>query len=419
MLFSAGNSRTPAGLNAAPLQRRHRPDYWLLLIAVLLLGFGLVVVYSISPAFAAATQTSEKYFVSKQFMAGVVGLAAFAVCAKLPTSTFRNARNALLMLSTAAALIVQVFGREVNGASRWIQFGGFSFQSVELIKFALLFYLANLLAERMLRNELSSYKTTQPLLLAMLAIGFVVAILQSDLGSAGVMVAMILLMAFSAGVPIKRIGLLVAIALIGMVVAIAGSGYRRDRLSTYLNPAQDCQGAGYQSCQALIAIGSGGLFGLGLGRSVQAAGYTPEAANDSIFAILSEQFGFIGVSLLLALFALLFSRLKRIIETSRDIFNRLVVCGILAWLSTQLIINVGSMLGLLPLKGITLPFISYGGTSLIFVMAAMGVAFQISHYTAFRSSANEQKAERNGHDIGNVVRRGDRRPYYATLSRRP
>jgi len=186
-----------------------------------------------------------------------------------------------------------------------------------------------------------------------------------------------------AGLPLKRIFVIGGVVLLGSALLIVSTGYRRSRFETYLNPARDCQNAGYQSCQALITVGSGGLFGKGLGRGVQAYGYLPEAANDSIFAIFAEKFGFVGVSVLLGLFVGFFSRLKRLIDRAPDNYSRLLVTGILAWLSTQTIINVGAMIGLLPLKGITLPFISYGGTSVLFVTVAIGICFQISRYTTY------------------------------------
>jgi cell division protein FtsW len=168
-----------------------------------------------------------------------------------------------------------------------------------------------------------------------------------------------------------------------LAAAIVSTPYRRDRFETFLNPQRDCQNTGYQACQALIAVGSGGLVGLGLGRSVQAYGYLPEAQNDSIFAIYAEKFGFIGSILLLGLYGMFFNRLKRIIERAPDQYSRLIVVGIAAWLAVQTMINIGAMLGLLPLKGITLPFVSYGGTSVLFIMAAVGMAFNISRYTSF------------------------------------
>lgn len=188
---------------------------------------------------------------------------------------------------------------------------------------------------------------------------------------------------FVAGLPVKRVLQFLGVVAIVLALAIGTSGYRRDRVMTFMNPERDCQTSGYQACQALIAVGTGGLFGKGIGHSVQAYGYLPEAANDSIFAVLAEKFGFVGVSALLVVFWAFFTRLKNIMERAPDNFSRLVVAGILAWLSTQTIINIGAMIGLLPLKGITLPFISYGGTSIIFVTAAIGLVFNISRYTTF------------------------------------
>jgi cell division protein FtsW len=182
-----------------------------------------------------------------------------------------------------------------------------------------------------------------------------------------------------------------------------------------LHPEKDGQNAGYQACQALIAVGSGGIAGKGLGHGAQAYGYLPEASNDSIFAIMAEKFGFIGTAFLLALFMGLFSRIKNILERAPDNFSRLMVAGILAWLSTQTLINIGAMIGLLPLKGITLPFISAGGTSVLFVTAAIGLVFQVSRYTTF--SVNTDTGERASHE-NSVDWRRDRRPHYANPSRR-
>jgi cell division protein FtsW len=199
----------------------------------------------------------------------------------------------------------------------------------------------------------------------------------------GVIVAMMVTMAFVAGLPLKRVLMIGAILAIGVILAISSTPYRRERLASYLKPEANCQGSGYQACQAMIAVGSGGMIGLGLGSSVQAYGYLPEAANDSIFAIYAEKFGFVGSIVLLSLFVAFFARLRSIAERTADDFGRLIVIGVLAWLSIQTLINVGAMIGLLPLKGITLPFISYGGTSVVFVAAAVGLVYQISRYTAF------------------------------------
>jgi cell division protein FtsW len=222
-------------------------------------------------------------------------------------------------------------------------------------------------------------------------------------------------MVFIIGLPMKRIMMIAAVIGVGGVLLIAGSGYRRERLQTFLNPTRDCISTGYQACQALITVGSGGVFGLGIAKSVQANGYLPGAADDSIFAIIAEKFGFVGVTALIGLFMVFFARLKNIIERAPDVYSRLLVTGVLAWISTQMIINVGAMIGLLPLKGITLPFISYGGTSILFVTAAVGLAFQVSRYTTYGRPSREVK--RNNYD-NRPNRRGFRGAYNPNLSSR-
>lgn len=375
--------------------RRHRPDYWLVIIAMILMTIGIVVVYSISPGLAASRGVSENYFISKQLIAVGLGVISFLAAAFIPVNWWRKTIPALLVITLIACVIALVTPLdEVYRAHRWIRFSGLSFQVAELIKFTLLIWLAVFLAKQWQRGMLGDFKATlRPLLGVIVGIGLVVAGLQSDFGSAVVLVAMVVLMAFVSGVPMRRLLLVGSIVVAIMLVAILSSSYRRDRVFTFLNPQRDCQNAGYQACQALIAVGSGGLTGLGLGHSVQAYGYLPEASNDSIFAIMSEKFGFAGMSVIVGLIALLLSRMKRIIEHTSDQTNRLIVTGVLAWISTQAIINIGAMLGLLPLKGITLPFISYGGTSLLFVTAALGLVFQISRYTNY--SAVEPQANNN------------------------
>jgi cell division protein FtsW len=367
--------------------RKHKPDYILLLLCVLLLSIGLIVVYAISPGLSKQRNVSENYFVGKQLTAIALGIIAFCITSQIPTTVWRRLEKPLLYSAGAAAVAVRLFGERVNGAYRWIQVGGLSFQAAELIKFALLVWLAGFLTNRLKEGKISDFdQTFKPLLIALAVVGLVVAKIQSDLGSTGVMVAIMASMIYVVGLPLKRIAMIGGVIVIGTTLLICSTSYRRDRFATFMNPSRDCQTTGYQACQALIAVGSGGIAGLGLGKGVQAYGYLPEAANDSIFAIFAEKFGFIGVSILLGLFLAFFTRLKNIIERAPDTYSRLLVVGVLAWLSTQTLINIGAMIGLLPLKGITLPFISYGGTSLVFITAAIGVVFQISRYTSYSVS---------------------------------
>lgn len=382
--MTAGRRRTAVmQRSGGVVQRRHRPDYVLIIVTALLLVIGLVVIYSISPGLAAQRGVGENFYVNKQLIAIGLGIITFLAMATIPYTTWRKFQKPLLIGAVIATLIALALPvSEQYPAHRWIRFGGLSFQSVEMVKFVAIFAFAAFLTERIKRREVNDlHKSVKPIGIWLLAAGVVIAGLQSDLGSTAVLVAMIIAMWYVAGLPLRRVLLIGAAVLIVLSIAISTSAYRRDRVMTFINPQQDCQAAGYQACQALIAVGSGGLFGKGIGHSVQAYGYLPEAANDSIFAIYAEKFGFFGVAILIGIFWTLFTRLKNIIERAPDDFARLVVVGVLTWFSVQAVINIGAMIGLLPLKGITLPFISYGGTSIIFVTAAIGLVFNISRYT--------------------------------------
>lgn len=384
-LRHARQRTAPAQSIALTLGRKHRPDYWLLVLCSALISTGLILVYAIGPALSAAHHVANGYYLNKQLLALSLSLVAFLITSQVPLSWWKQAYKPLLIfaiVATGLALIIPV--NPAYPAHRWVRLGTFSFQSVEVVKFAVMVWLAGFLSQRIKEGSVANANLTlRPILIALGVIGVVVAGVQSDLGSTGVMVVMIATMAFVAGLPMKRILLIGAVISVGLVLAVSATPYRRARLQTYLHPEANCQSTGYQACQALIAVGSGGIVGLGLGSSVQAYGYLPEAANDSIFAIYAEKFGFIGCVILLAIFVGFFARLKIIAERLPDDFSRLLVVGVLAWLSVQTLINVGAMIGILPLKGITLPFISYGGTSVVFVAAAVGLAFQASQYAAF------------------------------------
>ncbi|HEY8999309.1 MAG TPA: putative peptidoglycan glycosyltransferase FtsW [Candidatus Saccharimonadales bacterium] len=371
--------------------RRHRPDYVLMLLMLALLAIGITVIYAISPALAVEKNVGQNYFVLRQSIAIALGLVMFVVAAKVPLRTWRQLFPTLLIVAGLATLVALVMPVSPDyPAHRWIRLGGFSFQSVELLKLALIVWFADFLARRMREGSLGDpKKTLQPIFLVVIAVGLIVAGVQSDLGSTGVIVAIMGAMAFVAGLPMKRLMLIVGIVAIGTILAVSAIPYRRERLLTFLHPEQNCLTTSWQECQALIAVGSGGAIGLGLGRSVQAYGYLPEAENDAIFAIYAEKFGFVGATILLALFVAFFARLRRIIDRAPDNFSRLVVTGVLIWLAVQAFVNIGAMIGLLPLKGITLPLISYGGSSVLLTLAALGLVFQISRYTKFSVETNE------------------------------
>lgn len=362
-------------------QRKHRPDYFLLVLMSALLVIGAVVVYAIGPGLTNNKNLPENYFSSKQLTAIALGIVGFVIASRIPIERWKKYQWPLIFFAAVIAVAVRFVGEEINGAHRWIQVGGFSFQAAELVKLAIVLWVAHYLSRKRQAGQMQSIEVLKPLAVLAGLIIVIVAGMQSDLGSAAVMMAIIGVCAYVAGLPMKRILLVGCTVALLATIAIVSTPYRRDRVATFFNPEADCQAEGYQACQALITVGSGGLFGKGLGRSVQAYGYLPEPANDSIFAIVSEKFGFVGSVTVLALFWLLYRRIAQIARAASSDYARLIVSGVLVWLSVQMIINVGAMIGLLPLKGITLPFVSYGGTSIIFVMIAMGIVFQVSRYT--------------------------------------
>lgn len=394
--------------------RKHRPDYGLLVIASVLLGVGMIVMFAISPALAAqGGNVGDNYFVSRQFIAIILGFIAFLVASRVPLAIWERWQKPLIVVAFLLSVATIVLGGMAN---RWIQLGALSFQPVEFVKFVLIIAGASFLARVANEGKAAKLTALKPLLITFAVFSVVLVVLQRDLGSTFVLASMAGAMAFMAGVPMKRLLLFGLAALVLGVAAISTTQYRRDRFLTFMQPERDCVNTGYHACQALIAVGSGGVFGLGLGRSVQAYGYLPEAANDSIFAIYAEKFGFVGVVVLLGIYGALLFRMLNIMQRAPNRMTQLVCVGVFTWFSIQAVVNIGAMVGLLPLKGITLPFISYGGTSLIFSMAALGIVFQVSSYTTMRRSSLGFENERVEHEDSRHWRR-DSRPRY-TVTRR-
>jgi cell division protein FtsW len=408
-------SNLAAPTTATGQVRRHAPDYWLLLITLALLAIGVIVVYSISPALAVGKGVDGMVYVTRQLIAIGIGLFLFFIASRMPLIFWRKMAMPLLIVAAIATVITLLLPVNTDyPAHRWIRIGGFSFQSVELLKFALILWVAGFLVYQTEKQQISNVKATvMPILYVLLAAGIIVSFLQSDLGSAAVIAFIILAMLFVSGVPMRRILIITGILALGALVMISFSEYRRERVTAFLNPSIDCAStaSGYQACQALIAVGSGGMTGLGLGNSVQAYGYLPEAENDSIFAIYAEKFGFIGGIVLLGLLLALFARIKRVIDGAPDEYSRLIVLGILVWLSTQSFINIGAMLGILPLKGITLPLISYGGSSVLMVLVVLGIVFNVSRYTSFNRFRDTKIGKGDNEDSRNGRRfRGSYHP---------
>lgn len=367
------------------LGRRHRPDYLLVLCIAILLAIGLVVIYSVSPAISARLvgDVDPNHFMYRQLLFLLLGSGVFAVASIVPLSLWGKLQKYIIWFAVISFVFLLVPFLSINygGATRWVSIGPINYQPAELLKFGLLFAMALFFAAKKRAGQLETSQTLQAFLIIFIAISAEIVLLQKDMGTMIPIAAILLTMLYLSGISMRKFAFIVGVILIGGALAIAGAGHRRARVFTFLNPDSDLSGSGYHINQALIAVGSGGFFGKGLGRSVQAYGYLPEAANDSIAAIMAEKFGFIGMVAIFVLYGVLLFRLLQLTERAPTQYLRLVAGGIFAWMSVQAFVNIGAMIGIMPLTGVTLPLLSFGGTSLIFTLAALGVAFNISRYT--------------------------------------
>lgn len=387
--------------------RGHKPDYVLTLSIFVLLAFGLIIMYSISPVLSQKLlgSASRNYYFYGQLVNIFVGLLAWVVAMRVDYHRWQAWAPIMMIVSFGALLGLMVPGLSytTNGATRWLKLGPASFQPAELLKLSTVLYLAAWF-ERRREGVRTFWDGLVPFSIMLGVVGFILVVLQRDMGTAIVLVGSVVAMYFVAGARGTHITALAGAGLAATWLAIVTFPHRLQRLTTFLNPSQDPSGVGYHISQALIAVGSGGVFGRGLGKSLQIYGYLPEAANDSIFAIIGEEVGFAGSVLVVALFGSLVYRGLKVARSAPDSFGQLTAVGITLWLGLQAAINIAAMLALVPLTGIPLPFISYGGTSLVFALFGAGILLNISKYTL-----KEVKHANTGQ------RRGDSRAHYANI----
>lgn len=393
--------------------RRHRPDYQIVLYMGLLMLLGLIVMYAIGPQRANVLNNAydtdyytSTYFFIKQMASLLLASGAFVLFAMVPFQWVKKHAGKLLVAGLVACAVLAVSGwlnlaiaQCSLGACRWFELGPLgSIQPAELLKFGLLVFTAGFLARRMqqgLVNDL--HKTLVPLgFLALVATVFIIGI-QKDMGTGLAMMAILATMLMVSGIS-KRVGIgLLVGSLLLVVLLIIVAPHRMERITTFFagDTASEVSAddAAYHITHAKIAIGSGGAFGVGIGNSVQATGYLPEAINDSVFAIMGETFGFVGLVTILILFSALLLRLLKVTDHLSDPWMKLAVAGVFGWLAAHVVSNVGAMIGVFPLTGITLPLLSFGGTSMVFIAAALGLAFQLSRYTVYGSLNKETDYE--------------------------
>lgn len=363
------------------VKTRNAPDLWMIAATLGILAIGVVMVYSASAVAAFHDYGDKFYYVKRQLLFAAMGVAAMFATMNVDYVRLRKWAFAGLIICFAMLLVVLVPGIGVvrGGARSWLGIGSFGIQPSEFMKLAMILYLARFLSER--QQAMTSF--TRGLLppLAILGTAFGLIMLQPDLGTGAVMIGASLLVIYVAGAKVKHLGGLGLIGVAGFAGLIAAAPYRLQRITAFLDPWQDPLGAGYQSIQSLYAIGPGGLVGLGLGMSRQKYNYLPEPQTDFIFSILAEELGFIGGTLLLLLFLLLIWRGLRTAMTITDPFGSFLAAGIVGIIATQVLMNVGVVIGLLPVTGITLPLVSYGGSSLTLLLTALGILLNLSRYS--------------------------------------
>lgn len=349
-----------------------KSDKWITIGVLLLSFFGVLMVFDSSVAIAIRDFSDQYYFAREQFKWLLIGLVGFMVAAKIPYQFWYKLALPSLLLTLLLLLVVFIPGVGISalGANRWINFGFFVLQPAEFAKLALVIYLSAWFSSRE-KGRLGAF-----LLLVAMVVGLV--ILEPDLGTSIILLGIALALYYFSGVALSHFLFLLPIITAGVLLLAVTSPYRAQRLLTFFNTEHDPLGASYQVRQGLLAFGSGGWFGVGIGKSRQKYEYLPEANTDSIFAIIGEEIGFVGASMVLSFFLFVIWRCFRIAARVSDGFGRFLVFGIASWLAIQVCINAGSMVALVPLTGVPLPFISYGGSSLIILLFAMGIVSNVS-----------------------------------------
>lgn len=388
----AGGRRDPrrAPRHAHPPEPRTGPAGWvqavrrlptatvLGVLVVALCVIGLVMVGSASSVISLDEYGSAWYIFSREVLWMGVGAIAFVACARLPYQRWRRLATPVMVVSLGLVLVVLLpgIGVHAEGSSRWIGYGQFRLQPSELMKLALVLFGADLAVKRSARG--SNYRMLVGPMLIVTFLSACLVVLQPDMGTAVVLVCIGIALVFAAGVPmgpvLKTLG---AVAGLGVVAGFA-LPYRRARLLSFIDPGAHSSTSGYQVLQSLVGLGSGHLFGLGLGGGREQWGFLPNAHTDFIFSVVGEELGLAGTLMVLLLLGALAWFGLRAASRSRDQFGGLLAVGVVAWLATETVINVGAVIGVLPVTGIPLPFISYGGSSLVITLAGAGILTNVA-----------------------------------------
>ncbi len=362
-------------------------DRYLLWTVLLILAVGLLALSSASAVLSFQRYENNYYFLLRQIAFGAVpGLIMMYVLSRIDYHKWQRLAPLMILLGIGmlVAVLIPGIGFEVGGARRWINFGAFLFQPAEFIKLAVILYLASWYDKRQHHVDDLYYGFLPSLAITGLVAGLI--ILEPDIGTMLVLASIAACMFFIGGVRLRYIFATASAALVVLWILVKAAPYRAHRFLAFMDPSVDARGISYQINQALLAIGSGGLWGVGFNRSVQRYSYLPEPMGDSIFAIMSEELGFFRISLILLAFLFFAFRGIKIARSAPDTFGRLVAAGITSWVVLQAIINIGGISGMIPLAGIPLTLVSYGSTALAISLAGIGILLNISRQSTLKSS---------------------------------
>ncbi len=397
---SAGTGRKPAeagraGAAAGPkaravgragtAERAHNSTYLVLLVVVgVLCTAGLVMVLSASAVASLRAYGTPWSFFERQVLYLVLGVGAFFVALRASMARWQRLARPLAVLSALALMAVLVAGRSAGGASRWLGRGPVQFQPSELAKLALVLFAADVLARREGRRDWT-YRSLPVILTTLVFVALIMK--QPDMGTAVVISCIAAAVLFTAGMPVRAMSSLGAVGGALALVLAMTARYRAARLTSFINPFAHANSTGYQSAQGLIALGAGHWTGAGLGQSLASWGYLPNQYTDFIFAVIGQEEGFMGSLVVVGLFVALALVGTRVALSAGTTFESLVAAGVTAWLSAQAVINIGAVADVLPVTGVPLPFVSYGGTSLVIVLFATGLLANIARHAPGRSGA--------------------------------
>lgn len=362
-------------------------DYSLLFVIIFIVGLGLIMIYSTSSYTAQMDYGSSEYYFSKQLLFDALGFVAMYVMYRFDYHRLRKLAPAIFILSLVLILVLIPFGKEVNGAKRWIRFGPIGIQPADISKTAVIIMLSAAVCAAGTRIKKFSYNCFLFVLIAGIQAGFIFVV-SNNMSSALIVLAIAFVMTFVAYPGYKIYVVFMGLAaggfaalynwLLNMVHQGMTDNFRLNRLMVWLQPENYASGKGYQTVQALYAIGSGGLFGKGLGKSLQKLGFIPESQNDMIFSIICEELGLFGAMCIILVFALMLWRIIHIAQNAPDLFGTMLATGVFAHVAVQVILNIAVVTNFIPNTGVSLPFISYGGTSSVILLAEMGIVLNIS-----------------------------------------